>query len=590
MPFIIGESVGPYKIVAQLGQGGMATVFKAHHAALDRFVAIKVLHPDISQDPTFTERFKREARLVAWLDHPNIVPVHDFADEGGFPYLVMKFIEGETLRERLARGPLSREETSLVVVSIGAALGFAHKKGILHRDIKPSNVLLSENGHVYLADFGLARIQQQTSHTLTAGAIIGTPYYLSPEQAAGKTGLDEGTDIYSFGVMLYEMVVGRTPFIGETPLSVIYDHISKPPPLPRSINPNVTESVEGALMKALSKERAERYATVGEMAAAFKSAWEEKPLPPTVLSPHKEPAPPIRPPESRGPQPVEGSGVARPVKQKRPLWATIGAAALLALCCAGLLLWRAFNGTPLVISVINPTPTALSAYCSGDQTWLSRDYFPEQEINYCWEQGHFITDLAFDGKEWTLVMGKNVAYTEQTYLADYAFPSAGVKEHWDGGFDITDVFHVNGQWVAVMSKGTVFSDQSYLFHPAIPEKEIIEYWNRDYSITSLAYGNGEWYIVLSQGAGLGVQVYFSDPAFPEALVRQYWDSGYDITSLAYGNAGWTVVMSQKSGYSDQAYYWKDLIPEDGISADWDSDFYITNLDVGNSRWVVVMSK
>src|SRR5258708_1426558 len=255
MSFNVGENVGPYRIIEQLGQGGMATVYKVYHAALDRYVALKALHPAFGEDPNFLTRFQREARLVAKLEHPNIVPVYDYAQHEGRPYLVMKFIEGDTLKARLTKGPLSSKEINQVVDSIGSALGYAHKQGVLHRDIKPSNVLLATDGQMYLADFGLARIAQSGESTLSSDMIMGTPQYISPEQAMGKKDLDEGTDIYSFGVMLYEMVVGQVPFNADTPFSIIHDHIYSPLPMPRTINPKVPEAVERVLLKALRTQR-----------------------------------------------------------------------------------------------------------------------------------------------------------------------------------------------------------------------------------------------------------------------------------------------------------------------------------------------
>ncbi len=273
MPFTAGLQVGPYRIMEQLGQGGMATVFKAYHASLDRYVAIKVLHQAFMEDPNFLARFQREARLVAKLEHPNIVPIYDYAEYEGQPYLVMKFIEGETLKARLHNGPLNANEVSRMVELVGSALTYAHKQGILHRDIKPSNVILANDGQVYLADFGLARIAQSGESTLTTDMVLGTPQYISPEQAMAKKDLDEGTDIYSFGVMIYEMTVGRVPFSGDTPFSVIHDHIYSPLPLPSTVNPNIPPELERFLLKALSKERADRFKDVPDMIKAFKEAW-----------------------------------------------------------------------------------------------------------------------------------------------------------------------------------------------------------------------------------------------------------------------------------------------------------------------------
>ncbi|MCH7588734.1 MAG: serine/threonine protein kinase [Chloroflexi bacterium] len=269
MPFLAGENVGPYRILAQLGQGGMATVFKAYHAALDRHVAIKVLHPAFKEDPQFLQRFHREAKVVAKLEHPNIIPIYDFSEHKGQPYLVLKYIEGETLKARLARGTLAVQEAVDVIQAVGTALNYAHKQGVLHRDVKPSNILLSEDGRIYLADFGLARMAELGASTLSGDMLIGTPFYISPEQGSGNSELDERTDIYSFGIVLYEMIVGKVPFTADTPFSIIHDHIYTPLPLPSAVNPSVPEEVEIVLLKALSKNPQDRFSSGREMAEAF---------------------------------------------------------------------------------------------------------------------------------------------------------------------------------------------------------------------------------------------------------------------------------------------------------------------------------
>jgi len=279
MSFNVGENVGPYRIIEQLGQGGMASVYKAYHASLDRYVALKVLHPAFLQDQTFTMRFQREARVVARLEHPNIVPIYDYSEHESRPFLVMKYIEGDTLKARLNQGPLTSEEIERVVNSVGSALAYAHKQGILHRDVKPSNVMIARDGTMYLADFGLARIAEAGESTVSSDSIMGTPQYISPEQAMGKKDLDAGTDVYSFGVMLYEMVVGQVPFSADTPFSVIHDHIYTPLPLPMKVNPNVPEPVQRVLLKALAKDRLDRYTSIEELMSAFKVAWTEAGVP-----------------------------------------------------------------------------------------------------------------------------------------------------------------------------------------------------------------------------------------------------------------------------------------------------------------------
>lgn len=274
MPFIIGENVGPYRLVEKLGKGGMATVFKAYHPSLDRYVAIKALHPAFMEHPGFLDRFEREAKVVAKLEHPNIVPIYDFSEHEGRPYLVLKYVRGETLKARLDKSKLTYKESRHIFRVISSALAYAHKQGVLHRDVKPSNVLLDKAGGIYLADFGLARITETNQTTLSGQMMMGTPHYISPEQAKGLGNLDSGTDIYSLGIMMYELLVGQVPFQADTPFSVIHDHIYSPLPLPHDVNPDITEEMQRALLKALAKKREDRYSNISEMMAAFLKAFD----------------------------------------------------------------------------------------------------------------------------------------------------------------------------------------------------------------------------------------------------------------------------------------------------------------------------
>lgn len=269
MSFTIGETIGPYKIVAKLGQGGMATVYQAYQESLDRFVAIKVLHPTFKDDDSFLRRFSREAKVVARLEHPHIVPVYDFAQHEGAPYLVMRYVEGNTLKQRMGEGVLSPPEILRLARAVAEALDYAHQQGVLHRDVKPSNILLTTGGLVFIADFGLARIAQAGESTLSRDAIMGTPQYISPEQARGDKEIDGRTDLYSFGIVLYELITGRVPFQAETAYTIIHAQIFDPPPPPTQFNDRVSPALEAVLLKALSKTPAERYATAGELFAAF---------------------------------------------------------------------------------------------------------------------------------------------------------------------------------------------------------------------------------------------------------------------------------------------------------------------------------
>lgn len=273
MPISPGDTVGPYRIIEPLGQGGMATVYKAYHPALDRYVAIKVLHPAFKEDVNFSERFRREARIVARLDHPNIIPIYDFAEHAGMPYLVMRYVEGKTLKAvlRETTGMLPTARILAIVYPITQALNYAHAQGILHRDIKPSNVMRANDGHIYLADFGLARIAQAGDSTISKDTLIGTPQYISPEQARGEPAT-ERSDIYSLGVLLFEMFTGRVPFNADTPYAIIHDHIYTALPLPTTLNSSLSQEIERVLLKALAKEPAARYASAGEVMSALETA------------------------------------------------------------------------------------------------------------------------------------------------------------------------------------------------------------------------------------------------------------------------------------------------------------------------------
>lgn len=321
-----GENVGPYRVIEQLGSGGMATVFKAYHPALDRYVAIKILHPAFKADPQFFERFQREARIVAKLEHPHIIPVYDFNEHHGEPYLVMRFVEGETLKPEMSGDPVPPADILRLFRPICAALSYAHQQGVLHRDIKPSNIMVTMEGHIFLTDFGLARMVQAGESTLSQDMMIGTPQYISPEQAQGISNLDGRTDIYSLGVVLFEMFTGRVPFSADTPFATIHDHIYTPLPLPSTINPAINPAVERLLLKALAKNPNDRFATADELLTALEMTLN----PPAAAS---TPAKPVR-----AAQPAASQ------KGKVPWWIWAGGVALFLLVFVGIVgvtrLWQ----------------------------------------------------------------------------------------------------------------------------------------------------------------------------------------------------------------------------------------------------------
>jgi serine/threonine protein kinase len=265
------SKIGRYEIKSEIAKGGMATVFRAYDPTFERDVAIKVLPHAMLHDPTFRARFEREAKMIAMLEHPAIVPVYDFGEEDGQPYIVMRFMSGGSLAERIERGALPLDETTQIINRFAPALDAAHARNIIHRDLKPGNVLFDQYGNAYLSDFGIARLSQEQGATLTGGAIIGTPSYMSPEQIQGEKHLDGRSDIYAMGVLVYQMLSGNLPYQSDTPAKVMMMHVLEPVPDIMLVKSNLPESCQWFIRKAMAKKPEERYATAGEMAAAFEN-------------------------------------------------------------------------------------------------------------------------------------------------------------------------------------------------------------------------------------------------------------------------------------------------------------------------------
>src|SRR5687767_12201940 len=257
-----GQMLGPYRIINQIGKGGMATVYKAYQASVDRYVAIKVLPSQLAESKEFAARFQQEARIIAKLEHPHILPVFDYGESNGIAYFVMRYLEAGTLKDKMEVGrPLPLNEIDKIFTQLTDALSYAHGHGIVHRDLKPTNALIDSQGNIFLTDFGIAKLLESASPRLTqTDAIMGTPAYISPEQAQGHT-VDQRSDIYSLGIILYEMVTGSVPFTAETPLAVLFKHISDPLPPPSLIKPDIRPAVEKVILKALAKDPRDRFST-----------------------------------------------------------------------------------------------------------------------------------------------------------------------------------------------------------------------------------------------------------------------------------------------------------------------------------------
>lgn len=282
-----GAAIGPYRIVEQIGRGGMATVYKAHHPALDRYVAIKVLPEFFAEDEEYRERFQQEARSVARLKHPNILNVFDYGQDGDITYLVLELIEGETLADRLG-SPMDIQDAVAILRPLASALDHAHSQSVLHRDIKPSNILIHEDGSPVLADFGLAKMARSIKKLTATGVILGTPEYMSPEQASGDP-IGPPSDLYSLGVVAYEMLTGRVPFQGDTPAAVLLSHLNKVMPATHELTGELSSHAEGALSKALAKAPGDRFTSAGEFVAALTpAAWPTGSRPSTNGAAHAE--------------------------------------------------------------------------------------------------------------------------------------------------------------------------------------------------------------------------------------------------------------------------------------------------------------
>ncbi len=293
---LIGKSLGSYRILEQIGVGGMATIYKAYQPGMDRYVAIKVLPHYLANDENFVKRFRREAQAIAKLEHPHILPVFDYGEHEGTTYIAMRYVEAGTLKEKMAQGQMSLAEINHIIGQVGNALDYAHRQGIIHRDIKPGNILIDDQDNTYLTDFGLARIMESSQQFTASGVSVGTPAYMSPEQGKGVK-VDHRSDIYSLGIMLYEMVTGQVPYEAETPLAVLLKHITDPLPLPHKIKPSLPEPVELVVLRALAKEPDDRFQTANELAQALATAVnctpssENKPTQPAPPRPKTDPIP-----------------------------------------------------------------------------------------------------------------------------------------------------------------------------------------------------------------------------------------------------------------------------------------------------------
>lgn len=390
-----GKTIGKYEIIEKLGRGGMAEVYKGYQKNLDRYVAIKLMHSFLISEQDFLKRFQQEARAMAALNHPNIVGVYDFDQyQEDTYYLVMEFVDGGTLKDKLEALAKNKErlplDTSIRIVrEVADALAYAHRRNMVHRDIKPANIMLDkESGRALLTDFGIVKlVGGQTMGYTATGALIGTPAYMSPEQALGQSG-DERADIYSLGVLLFQMMTGQLPYEADTPLAVVMKHVNSPTPMPITFNPDIPDALQAIIVKAMAKIPDDRYATAAELATALRKIDLSAPqpqrkrvedhstiaatqiVPPEIAELDKpiqmpsapQPTAVSQPPVSQPPaQPIELTTQPSTSSNKRSPWLYVAIAAVLLLIVVGgifALNGRNANSTPTIPAVVDAAGTA----------------------------------------------------------------------------------------------------------------------------------------------------------------------------------------------------------------------------------------
>lgn len=532
MSELLGQNVGRYHVIEQLGEGGMATVFKAYDTRLERNVALKVIRSNQVQDELFLKRFEREAKALAQLSHPNIVKVLDYGDFNGQPYLVMEYISGGTLKQKLGT-PMTPQQAARILAPMAHALGYAHQHKIVHRDVKPANILLTDSGEPMLSDFGIAKmLERQDNIELTgAGVGIGTPEYMAPEQGLGSK-IDHRADVYALGIVLFELVTGRKPFQADTPMAVVVKQINEPLPRPRELISSLPDAVEKIIFKALQKRPEDRFQDMESFASAMESleapqistdstnalpssgstrvySPQEEPMPSVVYN-FPTPAPSVSAPVSN-PTPVQPQyqapvyrqaaapypstpyqqAVLAPKPQKiSPIIWVIGGVVLLGLC--GLLIVGGFfllqGGDSL--GLFSPSETLIPTRTETDIPSETPEPEPTMTMT---------PEIIYSPTDYPIVTGN-------VFTDDFTDPNSGWEVgsydtgsigYGDGYYFVSSTVKNKSMWGAYLNE--VYSDTMVLVNSTQYDSPANN--NNDYGIMCRVQDNGDGYSLLISGDG-----------------------------------------------------------------------------------------
>ncbi len=570
-----GQMLGPYQIINQIGQGGMATVYRAYHASMDRYVALKVLSHQFALSEEFLGRFQHEARLIAKLEHPHILPVHDFGESEGIPYLVMRYLEAGTLKEHLETSQLALPEIDRIFTQIAEALAYAHEDGIIHRDIKPSNVMLDKRGEVFLTDFGIAKMVEGSPKFTATGAITGTPSYMSPEQAQGLT-IDQRSDIYSLGIVLYEMLTGRVPFEAETPMAVIIKQIQEPLPPLSSIKPDIHPAIEAVLLKALTKDPNVRFASVQEFLAAWKRAVGEATARETVISGAPRPRPQPQPAAAPTIAPPRALTPPAPAKKRIPaVWIGVAAVGMIILVGAGaLLVWQILGGgaepttAPSILTI--PSPEARGWTSWGPANTVNTIAFLGNQVFAggpggvtVWDSsdGSFQRITTLDGLPSNEVNAIYIEYEDSQWFGT----AAGLAHFTEGAWTIYDT--QDGLWSDFISAITEIDGQLW----------VGTQYAGEHGSGLMRFDGEAWHQIMD----------FPSMA-PYDVEGQPGILSYNVTAILEGLQGeiWvatTLRLGRFDGENWVVYGLEQGLPHEGITSlhlDWDNTLWV-GTDMGH---------